>query len=77
VSVAPLDQETILKAMALGWRDFEDAIQMLSANNANADYLVTRNASDFKASQIPVVTPSELLAILRSGGSTPAQDTSP
>jgi predicted nucleic acid-binding protein len=76
VSVAPLDQETILKAIALGWRDFEDAIQMLSANDANADYLVTRNASDFKASPIPVVTPSELLAILRAEGPTRGQDTS-
>lgn len=70
VSVAPLDQETILKAIALGWRDFEDAIQMLSAADANADYLVTRNASDFKASPIPVVSPSELLGILRSEGSS-------
>ena len=66
VSVTPLDQDTILKAIALGWHDFEDAIQMLSAVNANAAYLVTRNASDFKASPIPVVSPSELLAILRS-----------
>ena len=74
VHVAPLDQETILKAIALGWRDFEDAIQILSANNTNADYLVTRNTSDFKGSPIPVVTPSELLAILRSERSTPFQD---
>lgn len=68
VSVAPLDQETILKAIALGWRDFEDAIQMLSAAEANADYLVTRNASDFKASPVPVMSPSELLVLLRSQG---------
>ena len=68
VSVAPLDQETILKAIALGWGDFEDAIQMLSAADANADYLITRNARDFKTSAIPVVSPSELLAILRSEG---------
>lgn len=75
VSVAPLDQQTILKAIALGWHDFEDAIQMLAANEADAEYLVTRNASDFTASPIPVVSPSELLAILRSDGPTPAQDT--
>jgi len=68
VSVAPLDQETILKAVALGWGDFEDAIQMLSAVDADADYLVTRNTGDFKASPVPVVSPSELLAILRSQG---------
>lgn len=68
VSVAPLDQDMILKAIALGWRDFEDAIQMLSAHDAGADYLVTRNGGDFKDSPLPVVTPSELLSILRSGG---------
>lgn len=68
VSVAPLDQDMILKAIALGWGDFEDAIQMLSAHEIGADYLVTRNRSDFNASPIPVVTPSELLSILRSEG---------
>jgi predicted nucleic acid-binding protein len=68
VSVAPVDQDTILKAIALGWRDREDAIQMLSANNASADYLVTRNGSEFKGSLIPVVTPSELLSMLRAKG---------
>lgn len=74
VSVAPLDQDMILKAIALGWPDVEDAIQMLSADHAGADFLVTRNASDFKSSSVPVVTPSELLAILRSEGPAPAQD---
>jgi len=68
VSVAPLDQDTILKAIALGWRDFEDSILMLSANDVSADYLVTRNGSDFKGSLIPVVTPSELLSMLRAEG---------
>jgi hypothetical protein len=71
VSVAPLDQESILKGIALGGSDLEDALQMLSANDANADFLVTRNANDFKTSPIPVVTPSELLAILRSDGPIP------
>lgn len=66
VEVAPLDQTTILKAAALGWSDLEDAIQMLSASNSNADYLVTRNTGDFKSASIPVVTPRELLAILRA-----------
>jgi predicted nucleic acid-binding protein len=66
VSVAPIDQETILKGLALGWSDFEDALQMLCAVAASADYLVTRNTRDFKSSSIPAVTPSELLAILQS-----------
>jgi len=68
VSVAPLDQDMILKAIALGWTDFEDAIQMISAHDIGADYLVTRDRGDFRASPIPVVTPSELLSILRTAG---------
>jgi predicted nucleic acid-binding protein len=66
VSVAPLDQETILRGLALGWSDFEDALQMVSADASRADYVVTRNARDFESDSIPVVTPTELLAILQS-----------
>jgi predicted nucleic acid-binding protein len=68
VSVSPLDQETILRGLALGWSDFEDALQMLCADNAAADYLVTRNPKDFESDSIPVVTPAQLLAILRAQG---------
>ena len=68
VSVAPLDQDAILKGLALGWSDFEDALQMLCAATAGADYLVTRNTRDFDSDSIPVVTPAELLAILQSRG---------
>lgn len=66
VSVAPVDEETILKGLALGWSDFEDALQLLCADTSGADYLVTRNTQDFESESIPVVTPAELLAILRS-----------
>ena len=68
LSVAPVDQETILKGLALGWPDFEDALQLLCAEAASADYLVTRNPRDFESDSVPVVTPSELLAILQSEG---------
>ena len=68
VSVAPVDQDTILKSLALGWSDFEDALQMLCAATEGADYLVTRNKQDFDSDSIPVVTPGELLAILQSHG---------
>ena len=66
VSVAPVDHDTILKCLALGWSDFEDALQMLCAVTAGADYVITRNTKDFKSGSIPAVTPSELLAILQS-----------
>jgi hypothetical protein len=58
--------EDILRALSLGWDDVEDAVQGISAQRANADYLVTRYPYDFEAASIPVVTPKQLLATLAS-----------
>ncbi|MCJ7629015.1 MAG: PIN domain-containing protein [Longimicrobiales bacterium] len=64
VAVTPLDQDLLLRALSLGWKDVEDSVQGISAQRARADYLVTRNPSDFPSSVVPVVTPKQLLAIL-------------
>lgn len=66
VTVTPLDQDVLLRALSLGWGNVEDAVQGVSAQRASADYLVTRNPSDFQSSSIPVVTPKQLLATLAS-----------
>jgi len=66
VRVTPLDEDLLLRAMTLGWDDVEDAVQSLSAQRARADYLVTRNPSDFPSAVPSVVTPAQLLAILRA-----------
>jgi hypothetical protein len=44
--------------------DFEDAIQAASAERIGADYVVTRNTSDFASLGEPCVTGEELLALL-------------
>ncbi len=66
VAVVPLDQSMILKAIALEWADFEDALQAVSSVHSRGDYLVTRNTADFRAASIPVVTPAELLGIVHA-----------
>lgn len=66
LSVTPLDEDILLRALSLGWDDVEDAVQGVSAQRANADYIVTRNPSDFEAASVPVVTPKQLLATLAS-----------
>lgn len=63
-TVAAVDDQTIRTALAWGWPDFEDAVQMAAAAGAHADYLITRNPKDFKATPVPVLRPEELLAIL-------------
>lgn len=65
-TVAAVDDRIIRQAISWGWQDFEDAVQMAAAVNAQADYLITRNPRDFQAGTIPVVQPAALLTLLNS-----------
>ena len=64
VEVVPVDHDRLLHAMAMNWRDFEDAVQAACAAKAEVDYLVTRNPADFSTSDLDVITPTELVAVL-------------
>jgi hypothetical protein len=64
LSVAAVDQTVIERAMNLPYKDFEDAVQMMAAVRAGADYVLSRNVQDFKAGPLPVLQPAELLALL-------------
>lgn len=56
-----LSHNVLEDAAKLKWSDFEDAVQTVSAKRANADYIITWNVKDFTKSDIPVLTPAELL----------------
>lgn len=49
-------------AVKQNWNDFEDAVQSVTAERVNADFIVTRNVRDFHKSKVEAVTPSEWLA---------------
>jgi predicted nucleic acid-binding protein len=49
-------------ARQLGFGDFEDALQAVSAEACGADCIVTRNKSDFAKSKVTVLTPTEFVA---------------
>lgn len=49
-------------ATELNWKDFEDAVQSVTAECIHADYIITRNVRDFTQSRVMAFTPSELLA---------------
>ena len=55
----------IQTAIKLHWKDFEDAIQFVTAERLKADYIITRNVKDFESKKIPVVTPAEFLKIFQ------------
>ena len=63
VQVVAVDEDRIRHALALGWPDFDDAVQAACAEHAQADYLVTRDKRGFRKSAVKVLTPAELLAL--------------
>lgn len=62
--IGPVDQTTIEQALNLDYRDFEDAVQMMSAVQCKADYLITRNIKDYDPALLAVVQPVDFLATL-------------
>jgi len=64
-SVAAINEATITNALALRWKDFEDAVQFVAAKENEVDYIITRNKTDFKSSDIPCISPTEFIAFLK------------
>ncbi len=63
-NVTPVDSLTVDEAIASRFSDFEDAMQYYSAIRAGANAIITRNSSDFTASQIEVYEPQQFLNML-------------
>lgn len=66
LQVCLIDQDVLQHAYALPITDFEDATQVAAAIAARVDAIVTRNADDFRASPLLVLSPTELLARLNN-----------
>ena len=64
--VAPVDQNVLLQAMALNWRDFEDAVQVCAAIEAGARYIVSRDETGFAGAALPLLSPADLLQLLNT-----------
>lgn len=63
--VAGVSHEEVVRAITMkDFKDFEDCIQDRCAGSVGAEYIVTRNTSDFANSQVPAVSPENFLEIL-------------
>jgi predicted nucleic acid-binding protein len=61
-SVIATDENIINKAINIGFEDFEDGVQFISAKtNPKISLIVTRDKKGFKKSDIPVVDASQAL----------------
>ncbi len=64
-TVAPVDEQVVQNALQLGWRDFEDTVQMAAAAAAGVEFMMTWNSKDFKRGSIPTLQPAEMLALIK------------
>jgi predicted nucleic acid-binding protein len=58
------DRDALLSALALRVKDYEDAVQVVSAQAELLDALITRDPDDYKGVQFPVFSPADFLAQL-------------
>jgi predicted nucleic acid-binding protein len=62
LSIIPVDINIIKKSLKSNHKDFEDAIQIVSAQSINnMDCIVTRDLKDYKFAEITVLTPDDFL----------------
>jgi len=62
IEVAGIQKKQVIDALVNeDFDDLEDRLQVECARIVNADYIVTRNITDFSASPIPVILPEDFL----------------
>jgi predicted nucleic acid-binding protein len=62
--IVPAGHKEFLRARSIDMPDFEDAVVASLAESCHCQYIVSRNAGDFKDSRIPTLTPEEFLALM-------------
>lgn len=58
-----MDRDVLEQAIALKFRDFEDAVQYICGLVHNVEAIVTRDTSGFIAREIPILLPEALNAL--------------
>ncbi len=61
VDVIAVDKQIIVDALYSDFKDFEDAVQNMSAIGGAVDCIVTRNVKDYVSSDLEVLAPAEFL----------------
>ena len=66
LAVCSLNHSVLDQAYKLPFRDYEDAVQNASATSSGLDTIVTRDINDYKNATLPVFSPTDFLAKLKS-----------
>ncbi|MGI8497903.1 MAG: PIN domain-containing protein [Gemmatimonadaceae bacterium] len=65
VGVVPMEAADFHHALVLGLTDYEDAVQAAACLKVGANFLVTRNAKDYRGAPVAPRSAAEVLALLR------------
>jgi predicted nucleic acid-binding protein len=71
--IVPVTKSTITEALALRWKDFEDAVQFIVAKENGIEYIITRNEADYKTSDIPCKSPMDFITSTHTDPNTKEQ----
>ncbi len=61
VNILPMGDMTVYSVLQDCGPDFEDSLQMVCAQTALCDYLITRNPKDYTQSSLPILSPADFL----------------
>ena len=61
IEVAEVNKEIVTKALNSNLKDFEDAVQVESAEYNRIDMIITRNIKDFRDVQTEIITPEKFM----------------
>lgn len=64
IHIADVSGENILFALESEWNDFEDSVQNAVAELHSFDAIITRNAADFKNSNVSIFSPKDFLQFI-------------
>lgn len=64
LEICKVNQKVLRDAALLPMTDYEDAVQVASAMNAQLDGIVTRNLRDYKNAPLPIYSPTDFIALL-------------
>jgi len=65
ITILPVDHSDVVNALESKFKDFEDALQHFASLKNRCDYIVTRNAEDYKHSSIEALLPREIINLFK------------
>ena len=66
VSIVGVDDKVIDMALESDFKDFEDAVQYYTAEKESCNFIVTRNAKDYKNSKISILNADQFIQMLNN-----------